>query len=615
MGEQDYVNLLLDNIAFQYRHKDYERAIALRNFCRMIVTGENQDSEVTRYRRFEDDALKKQRVRLYNPLTQYALARPRKYWKRLLAVEGIRSAETAPDEKAVTELRDAFHSFVPGKTLEMWLNEKLEYLGVNDPNAWIIYERHDDRAADGQILKTTVYPYVVPSVDALNYAEQYGKLQWFLCRATQIETIIQGGTRMDVTLENYYLYAPGLIVRAREIGQKTVQEDGEAEQYVTVFPFKSAPQTDGAPVLPMGGKERRFYLKVIQNGTTEVPAMIAGAYLDEVSGQSARVAWFEPARHVLYDLIRYKSSLDVVTTVHTYPRRYEFVKPCRFTNDLGECVGGWLDGVHNQDHLCPSCRGSGKAANFTTEQDVLQLIMPDDPSALVELSKLAFTEPVDTTLPAFLSDQVELAETRVMAAVFDSGLYQRPDQTQTRTATEIDAVMQGIADVLQPFARHECLHYELAWRIGAQYREIAGFVVDRSYPDELDISTMAELVAAFDSIKNSGVGYDIIAAQRRRIQEKAYDGNPEQQKKVAARYAWLPFDDKTQEEVAMILSARSPLDGDRILYENWLGIFREIENETPAFADMTREMQAGIVAGKVQQFRERILLIDQMPPA
>ncbi len=182
-----------------------------------------------------------------------------------------------------------------------------------------------------------------------------------------------------------------------------------------------------------------------------------------------------------------------------------------------------------------------------------------------------------------------------------------------RTATEIDAVMQGIADVLQPFARHECKHWELAWRIAGQYREIADLNVSRSYPEEMDISTLPELIASYDQVRQAGVGYDVLAAMRNRIQEKTYEGNPEQQRRVLARYHWLPFDDKSPEEVAMILSARSPLDPDRILYENWLTIFRMIDDEEPGFADMTRQRQQQIIDAKIEEIKSRIILVDQVP--
>lgn len=615
MSEQELQNLFFENISLQLRHPAYKRTLEIRDFAHMMTTGDGQDEEVTRYRRFEETDLKAQRKRLYNPLTKYALARPRKYWKKVGRVEGVRKTITGGNEKTVQELEAQFYNFQPGKDLQTWLNEKLEYFGVTDPNKWIIYERADRRNIEGQITQTKVWPFVIDSVNALNWEYQYGELLWFLCRAINVERIVKDGQVRESLLENFYLYAPGLIFRAREVGEKTVQEPNEEQITLEVYPGDTSYKVgDGFPAYTSAKKNRAFYFSIIQNGTTEVPALPCGCYMDERTGENVFVPWFDPAEHVFYDMIRDKSFLDVVKTVHTYPRRTEYVKPCRFRDSEGsECVGGYLNDIRDSDHLCPVCRGSGKAANFTTEQEVLQLIMPDTPEGLVELNKLAFTEPVDISLPDFLAKEVEMAEKRIMAAVFDSGMFQKPNNSQARTATEIDAVMEGISDVLSPFARLLSLHFELAHRIAAQYMEITDFAVDHSFPDDLDIANLAELVAGFDAIKASGVGFEAVQAQRGRVFQKVFEGDPETQKRIAARYKWLPFDDKTQEEVAMILAARSALDDTRILRENWLEIFREIESETPAFPDMEFNRQREVVAAKVAEFKTRITLIDAQP--
>lgn len=608
MNEQELYALLLENIALQLRHPAYDRTLEVRHFAHSMTTGANQDAEVTRYRRFEDDDLKKQRIRLYNPRTKYALARPRKYWKRISRVEGVRININSSNQARLAELDQTLYNFMPGKDLQTWLNEKLEHLGATDPNAWIVYERYDTRDVQGQIIRTRVWPHIVPSVDALNFEYYYGNLQYFVFRTTGIDRVISNGNIRENMIENYYLYAPGYIIQAREVGERTKQEDGDNVETIEVM-YSGAVNS---PYFQPGKKLRSFYVRVIQNGTSEVPAMRAGCYPDEKTGKDCFVPWFDPAEHILLDLIRDKSSLDVTKTVHTYPRRYEFVKPCRFTADNGaQCVGGYLNDIRDDEHLCPSCRGSGKAANFTTEQEVLQLVMPEDAGAgLVELNKLSFTEPIDINLPEFLTRQVDEDEARIMAAVFDSGLYQRPNETTTRTATEIDAVMDGIGDVLKPFDSLISQHFELVYRVGAQYWELPDFSVDHSFPDNYDIATVGELVAGFKSIKDSGAGFEAIAAQRKRVFQKVFEGDAKTQRRIAARYNWLPFDDKNPEEVAMILAARSPLDDTRVLRENWLEIFREIEQEEPDFPEMAWIRQREIVFAKVQDFKSRIMLID-----
>ena len=71
------IDILRYTVSTNARHDGYKRAGEVSVFSTAMITGENQDEMVWKYRRFEGDALKKQRIRLYNSLTKYALQRPR----------------------------------------------------------------------------------------------------------------------------------------------------------------------------------------------------------------------------------------------------------------------------------------------------------------------------------------------------------------------------------------------------------------------------------------------------------------------------------------------------------------------------------------------------------
>ena len=122
------------------------------------------------------------------------------------------------------------------------------------------------------------------------------------------------------------------------------------------------------------------------------------------------------------------------------------------------------------------------------------------------------------------------------------------------------------------------------------------------------------MVAAFDDIKKSGVGYEAIAAQRARIFQKQFEGSPDVQKRIAARYRFLPFDDKTPEDQAFILSSLSPTDNTRVLWTYWIQIFDEIEEQNPAFPDMEYGRQREIVDAKVLEFKQKMTLAGDVVP-
>lgn len=628
MNPQQLTDLLIENISLQLRHANYDRCLSVRKFAKMITTGEGQDDEVTRYRRFEDDDLKEQRVRLYNSLTKYALARPRKYWKRMHRIEGIRRTFQVDKsaEKTLAEIQNQIYNFMPGEALEQWLNRVLEYYGVTDPNAWIFYERNDRKNIEGTPIKTSVYPVIFSCENVLNFHKSFGVLDWIVVRNTRIERVVKGAAAQDEVMEDFYLYAPGYIVRMREASEKSEPEKNEkgavVEEEINVPMYWGVQTTTdptgksgNAPIAQPAQKTRRFFQKVITNGTNEVPAECVGVYFDEVADQGSFVPWFDPAENVFNDLIHQKSIADTLLTVYAFPKVTEYTKPCRFRHpEMGECVHGYFNDIHDREHTCTSCNGTGEMSGFTTEQAKIKLIMPDGATSadLIELSKLSHEQAINVEYLKWVYGLIGDTEARVMAAVFDTGLVQKPTNTAEKTAAEINALMEGIADVLAPFGGTFSKHFELVFRVAGQYRGIA-IDVDHSFPETLQIELLPDAVSSFDAIKNAGVGYEAIVAKRKLIFQKLFEGNPAIQKTIEARYVHKPWDDKTDEQLAQILSGLSATDPLKVQWTYWREIFLEIESADPNFAKKAYKMQQEIVAKKVSEFIERIQ-IEQIDP-
>jgi len=124
---------------------------------------------------------------------------------------------------------------------------------------------------------------------------------------------------------------------------------------------------------------------------------------------------------------------------------------------------------------------------------------------------------------------------------------------------------------------------------------------------------LPDAVASFDAIKNAGVGYEALVAQRGRVFQKVFEGNPEIQKTIAARYTHKPWDDKTDEQLAQILTGLSSTDPLKVQWTYWREIFLEIESVDPFFFQKSYKMQQDIVTKKVVEFTERIK-IEQIEP-
>ena len=587
MNPEEILQVTIDSI-LGARHPHYERTTKVSVWSSSMITGTGQKEAVTRYRILENEELQKQRERLYNSLTKYILTRPRKYWQKIGKTPGQNLILESDSPEKLAELEKQFEKFSDNKSLMDWIVSKLEQLGVTDPNAWVIFDRVDTRGTDGQIIKTHIFPWIVRSVNVVNYYHFRGVLQWLTVREIRMVRVDTGGGRVEKLLEDYYTFYPGGITKMRQILKDSELKPGETLETIE----------------QEGKEDLLFALSEIPNGTTEVPAICAGAYPDDQTAQETFVSWFDPAEQVLEDVIRDKSISDVVRIVHAFRKRWEYVKPCEASDEkMGPCVKGYYGGMYGMEtHRCKSCGGHGRAL-FTSEQQVNQLAMPKE-GTLLELQKLAFEEPVDISLPQFYEDMVDKDVERVMKAVMSSGIIEQA--TGSGTATEQNYSYETLYDTLSPFEHKVSLTLELAYRVGAQYMEF-DIKVDHRFPKDKRMKPLTELFAELQQAKNAGAGHDAQRVIFENIIYKLNEDNPEEVAWMLARYDWQPWADKTDEQKTVIITSRAANDPERVLYENFLAIFREIEVEQPEFAQMTYERQKQIVDAKVSEFTTKII--------
>lgn len=629
MNEQELIALLLQNISYQLRHPNYTRTVEVGNDCRMMTTGNGQEKEVLKYRRWEAQELKKQRLRLNNPATPTLISEA-DILSMLTRVDGVRRDLKAANDKEKQELETAlWEAFMPGVGLETWLVNRIGHLEKNDPNAWILYDRSDKRNPDGTIAKTNLRPVTFRAIDVLNFEYAVdGTPLWVLFRDFRLEYKIENGTRKDVRLETYYLYAPGVCIKAREAGEQTQIEPGETAQQIEVFPTtQSGNEREERKMYDheSGMKYERstplayttdaqttktFYISTITHGASEVPAFCVGAYPDEETDQTSFVSWFWPGMFVLKDVIRDKQMLDVAIVMQAYRRRSEFSPACDFETNKGEqCQKGWIYGGPDGRTRCPSCGGSGLKANFNTEQEVLRLGMPDgaDPKDLLELSKLAFEEPVDTSLLEWFDGQLEKHRIRFNDAILGRETSTKPTGASTDTATAILKKTDAQADTLRGAGMKVSQGYELAFRVLADYREYGEILVNHSYPEKMDLLTLEQEIANMAAIQDVDI-YEAKVAQRHKVLVKLFEGEPATHKRIAAWYRWLPFDDQSPEQLAQTLSMLSPTDYFHVLRTYWLQIRQEVEVKTPDFYLMSYEQQKAIIDAKVKEYQAKIVL-------
>lgn len=628
MNEQYWIDLLANNIQFTLRHPNYDRAIEVREFAHMAINGKKQEKVVNKFKRNEHDELKDQRNNLTVTLTKLTLDEPRLYWKKVASVEGIKTVFSEKDKAKEQILHENFDDFYQGMDLRGFLTWKLEHLGTLSPNDWIIYERMDRRDVEGNIEQTRTYPWVISCIDALNFETRRGNLEWLIVRESRLEASYTTGQRVERLLTDFFLYAPGVVVRMREVGEMTAMETNEAPINLRVGGSTVTIPTASAPIQIPASGDTLFYLSTYQNGTVEVPAEIAGAYYDDETEQQSYVPWFWPAENAIIRLIRDVSLSDVDTILNAFRKRWEFVRQCKYqAPDKAYCKSGRLNG--DPERICPNCGGNGLQPNFSTEQMVTQLAWPEGMKAedIVELSKLAFTEDPLVDFSRWLEEKTEIARRRIKNAILPMGLVDQATGSPDKLATEMNYAYEGLYDRLRAYLNTISRHYEKAYRVGAQYLGIKDFQVSDQYPKNLKMEPAATQIGVLKGLREAGATYESILAKQLTILENQFQDDPIVVLRARARYRWLPFNDKSETELAMTLAMRAPDDFWRVLWENHKQIFEEIENEDkaiagaadksndvrPEFYQLSYQKQEGVVRLKVAKYAAMMTLNDAQP--
>lgn len=572
---------LIDTIAHELRHPTYDEAVKVAQQARKLMTrsASDQYAEITKYRIRESEEQKQQRARLTNPITNAAIAPVYGYFSEIKRVDGISMHIQSENENVKALVKQKYSSYFHGSDLYDYLFDALLNLNKYDPNAWIIFTQ--------EIVGDTVnfYPLEASSKEVLDYKfNQNGQLQYLTARFYEQLTAVINGQMESKTHEVYLTFGAGSVSHAIEVlpsafGQQIGDEYERAE---------------------INGKI--FALATFTNPTTEVPAFRAAAYMDAMTGVGELP--IVEAVPILHDLIRDKSYLDTNKTVQTFPRRKEYVKRCDYEHEDGRiCMSGYLDGVRQDDCLCPNCKGTGKKS-VTSEQDVLTLAWPDRPEDLLELEKLSYTEQPDITLPTFLREEVERAKQDVFRAVFNQ---ETVDKTMTvQTATEIRIEYDKIYNKLMPFANQIARAWELAIRVGFEYLGDTADHVEFNYPYDFKLKSVSELIDEYGRAKNAGLPYSVLRSIQSDLINKQYRNSPQVKSQIEAIETWKPWRDKTTEEIAMIISGRSETDTQRILWENWSEISSEIMRELPDFYRITPTAQKSIIDQKAQDYINRV---------
>lgn len=593
-------------------HKHYDRTVQIAKEAKMINTAKGQDKYLNQYRLRETDKQKEQRNNLTNSLTPFAASQMFSYFDKVESAENVKINHSG-NEEGRKKVKSKLSKFHDRQSLDRYMFDRFKYFNEVDPNAFCIVEMEDEKNLNGAIENRTVYPLEATSDQVVGLGRKNGSYEYIIICHDVTPNKIKNKDGMYVapgvtmsgipksyghynaeTRCNFYLYAAGVMIGLEEIGSDETMEDVEITDITLLDELDGETKT-----------KRRFALQVHDTGTNECPAFCFGVYPDKETAGESKVTILQPAMPLFLDLIQVKSEEDLTRTLHVFMQKIMYAPVCRHTHtSYGDCNNGCYG---NTNHECTNCKGEGHTGNVTTQDAiVLKIDKNFKPSEMLDLKKLvAYVDQPEFT-PKYLGEMIQRALKFISLSIYNTNVFDKPEFSNSKIGVGVN--YERINRKLVPYGRQYSKGYELVARIAAQYLSVVDFEIDHKFGNDFRLQSLSEMIQEYGGAKTAGLSSDILQSMEAAILRKQHIDNPDTIKDIEAWLCYKPFKDKPDNIIIAILGRRDPLDYDRILWENFDIIKKEVERKigVGTFGNMLDDKRKELIDNKVDEYRERL---------
>lgn len=613
MDSDKAVALIEETIIYGLRTPDYERNVEVARLSRMWLTGEGQDTEyLMKVRDKETDREKTIRVKATKPITPFALNPVRTEFDRVFRADGIVKEVGHDDPEKEKVISAKLGNYFAEQSIHRYFEEKYYRKQFEDPNAWhLTVFRRVER--DGVLKDIVPYPLEVSSEQAINYHYENGVPVWLIVMVAREERYLDGGELKTETVHDYYFYAAGIEIKYTRYKYAELPEGKEVVNLECATGNGLEPST--------------FTREVFKNtGTTEFIGNKFGSYPDpETNGNTMVPPYWQGAKYLLEKLINMNTSFEVSVFNHVYPKLFHYDYQCTYSEIYQDeeltCERGYLGGFKGKE--CPKCKGGGGSMHVS-ESDIITFDLTpfmDDLSKMPDLSKIAHyvQPPLDVTNE--LWNWLNEYRKWVYVSAFNSGSLEKVSKQMT--AEEVDKLWEEKNTRIYPSVLHLARLTERAVRICAQYLEAdEGLKVRFFVPPQLKLEPLGVLLARYERAKTAGLPYEVLWDIQCSIFSKTMLDSPDRVAEIKAWEHWRPFRSHAREDVSIILSTRSHDDPEKVLWENWDSVKREVsealsgkkENGRPIrFFELKRPAQKKYIGDAVKVIAGNVL-VDKVEP-
>jgi len=568
--------LIHEIIAKDSKHKYYDRVNHVSHMATILNTGIGQEHMLTSLRKRESKEQMQQRIDITNSITQVPVAITQNYYNKVRRVAGVLKRIESEDKERLEMLENQVYNFHAHQTLEEYIHDTLSHYTFYDPNAYLLILPETIYGESGQAIDIEISHHVIPSHRIVMTSESKGNTEWVLVKTVR--------------------YITDKYNRSQEVYDYTYYTAGNVIEHIDV--------TEGGEIGDMGtvkiddgkGNERIYAMFEYPNSSKTCPAISLKTYLDPQTNNKTGVTPLEPAIPLLKKLVNINSLNDLVTFLHTFPKRFVLARKCQDP----ECDNGYYpDGM-----VCGTCKGTG-ADHHTSEQDIVVITVPDGALAneIPNLTNFSHTEQPDIATPQYLDGKVNELIRSILLAIFNQEVYSMVEVA--KTATEKMLEYQNIYDKLQPYTERISIIFERVVKLMANYYEFE-VEVQHSFPIDYQFETEVDLISRYSTAKQAGLSQEILNSYETKILERQYRNNPYKVMLEKSLMKHKPFSDKSESAIISILTNRANNDYDKVLWENWAKVREIINREFEDFPYVNEQRQMQIMESIVDSILQDI---------
>ena len=591
MIPQEKLDFITKSIQSQKKHPHYGRVTELAKEYHAHISGNQLEDYLRQFVLRETEEMFAQRKRLTNAISPALANSLIKPFYKVSRNNNIRKAYDLKNPKAETIIRQMMKTFYgsreeDNKGLDYWLKMRFIELEFEDPNSFVVIEW--EGKAENEVLEPR--PFEVSSFEAWNFEYKNDELQWLFCRFNWQYIKMSGNKEVETDGDKFTLYDKDYSINIEQFDPKYHERN----------PIQLMPNQIKIEV-----QKKHYIVTWFEPKVGYVPAFRVGYMRDSVTKGKTFVNPFHSAMAYFRKALKVVSELDLTMTLHAFPQKWQYAEKCKGESKNRRCDGGVISGTKD---TCRECKGTG-VKTHTSAQDIIYLPIPEDPKDGWDLEKMSAYKYPPIDLIKFQNEFVIQLKEESHLAVFASNMFLASDPQYAKTATEIDDNMESIYDAIEPYTEK----YSEVWKfITKTMVRLAGIVptdemdISHTFPSDLKLKTTSILLGELEKANTSNAPSFMRDAITNQIAGQIYLGDDLGMLKYYTRHRFYPFNGKTSDEIALLISSQYVSEFTKILYANYEAIFTDIEKEHPNFYSMKYLEQWAVVEKATQIYIDEL---------